>query len=159
MVLAKSRAGIELINYYDIPEDSINENQYTPLTGSYAIVRVGNKILIGYNKWRQQWEFPAGKIEEGETARAAAIRELYEETHQKVEELKFCGLFRIYDTKKKTYRFRAVYFGETDKLDEFDSEKNEEMTKIMLWNGEDDIGYFDEVDLKMVEMSIFNRFV
>ena len=31
--------------------------------------RGGDEDVVGYNTWRKQWEFPAGGIEEGETAK------------------------------------------------------------------------------------------
>lgn len=79
-IIVKNRSGWTLHEYIDIPEEKISG--YPNVTGAYAIVRVGGKYLIGYNSWRKQWEFPAGGIEKGETARQAAVRELYEETHQ-----------------------------------------------------------------------------
>lgn len=103
---------IEIIEYYDIQEDELYQNRNITPTSAYAIIEVQGKFLIGYNSYREQWEFPAGKIESGETAMEAARRELYEETHQIVDELAFCGLFKIYDKTKKEYRFRAVYRGE-----------------------------------------------
>lgn len=102
---------IEIIEYYDIQEDELYQNRNITPTSAYAIIEVQGKFLIGYNSYREQWEFPAGKIESGETAMEAARRELYEETHQIVDELAFCGLFKIYDKTKKEYRFRAVYRG------------------------------------------------
>jgi len=48
-----------------------------------------DKYVVGLNKYRKQWEFPAGGIEDGESAREAAIRELYEETHQRNNHLEF----------------------------------------------------------------------
>lgn len=33
----------------------------------------------GYGQWQGWWEFPGGKIEEGECARAALVREILEE--------------------------------------------------------------------------------
>lgn len=102
---------IEIIEYYDIQEDELYQNRNITPTSAYAIIEVQGKFLIGYNSYREQWEFPAGKIESGETAMEAARRELYEEMHQIVDELAFCGLFKIYDKTKKEYRFRAVYRG------------------------------------------------
>ena len=96
-MLAKNKSGWKLLEYVDIKEKDIEK--YSNVTGAYAILKVGDKYVVGYNGWREQWEFPAGGIDEGETAREAAIRELYEETHQRNEQLVFRGLFKVEDAK------------------------------------------------------------
>lgn len=47
-----------------------------------AIIRDGDKIFAtqrGYGEFKGGWEFPGGKIEEGETAQQALTREIREE--------------------------------------------------------------------------------
>ncbi len=148
-VIAKNRSGWILHEYINIPEEQISE--YQNVTGSYAVVKVGNKYLVGYNDWRKQWEFPAGGIEDGETARQAALRELVEETHQGNLNLEFKGLFKVTDSHGKQ-KYQAVYLGQKEALEPFAYSENDEMSKIRLWDMTEDIGYVDELDVAIVKM-------
>ena len=53
--------------------DSINEKKQI-----FATAR-------GYGEFKGQWEFPGGKIEEGETPEKALIREIWEELDTEIE--------------------------------------------------------------------------
>lgn len=53
-----------------------------------AIIRDGDKILAtqrGYGEFKDGWEFPGGKIEEGETPKQALLREIKEELDTLIE--------------------------------------------------------------------------
>ena len=147
-MLAKNKSGWKLIEYIDIKEDVII--QYHNVTGAYAILKVADKYVVGYNSWRKQWEFPAGGIDAGETAREAAIRELYEETHQKNEMLEFKGLFKVEDAKGNI-KYQAIFVCSQDELIPFERNDSDEMNEIKLWDMQD-IGYVDECDVKIVQM-------
>ncbi len=53
-----------------------------------AIIVNGNKVFAterGYGEFKGKWEFPGGKIEEGETKEDALKREIREELDAKIE--------------------------------------------------------------------------
>ena len=148
-MLAVNKNGWKLIEYIDIAEDEIN--QYQNVTGAYCILKIKDKYVVGYNGWRKQWEFPARGIDEGETAREAAIRELFEETHQKNEELEFKGLFKVEDTKGNM-KYQAIFVCHQEELHPFVHNDNDEMDEIRLWDMRENIGYVDECDVKIVQI-------
>lgn len=148
-MLAKNKSGWKLLEYIDVKEEDIEK--YPNVTGAYAILKIADKYVVGYNGWRKQWEFPAGGIDEGETAREAAIRELYEETHQRNKQLEFRGLFKVEDAKGNI-KYQAIFTCQQDELMSFEHTETDEMNEIMLWDMKEDIGYVDECDVKIVQM-------
>ena len=80
-----------------------------------------------------------------------AIRELYEETHQKNEMLEFKGLFKVEDAKGNI-KYQAIFVCSQDELIPFERNDSDEINEIKLWDMQEDIGYVDECDVKIVQM-------
>lgn len=148
-MIIKNKCGYELLEY--IPCDEQEIINYENITGAGIVVKVNDEFLIGFNNWRMQWEMPAGRIEKGESARQAAIRELFEETHQKVENIEFKGLFK----KKRPNGeivYMAIFLCVKDEIIPFIKKDDDENDEIKLWNLKENIGYVDEIDLKIIEI-------
>ncbi len=63
------------ISTYDL--GYCDESEYTRVV---CVCRYKDKYLFSYNKKREGWEIPGGHIEDGESWKDAAKREMYEET-------------------------------------------------------------------------------
>lgn len=53
-----------------------------------AVILQDEQVLAtqrGYGKYKDWWEFPGGKVEEGETPEAAIVREIREELDVRIE--------------------------------------------------------------------------
>ncbi|PIR88596.1 MAG: hypothetical protein COU09_01265 [Candidatus Harrisonbacteria bacterium CG10_big_fil_rev_8_21_14_0_10_44_23] len=80
----------------------------------------GRKFLLLYHG-RDYWNFPKGKLESEEKSRAAALREVEEETGLKETELKICGNFRTHEKfyyrsgKKNILKIVILFLAETKK--------------------------------------------
>ncbi len=65
-----------------------------------AVILHGGRIFAtqrGYGEFKDRWEFPGGKVEPGETAEQAIVREIREELETTVEPL------RLLDTIEEDY--------------------------------------------------------
>ncbi|MFT4690748.1 MAG: NUDIX domain-containing protein [Verrucomicrobiia bacterium] len=59
------------------------------VVGAAIFNEAGKILLIRTQKWSHKWGIPGGKIQRGETAEAAIIREAKEETNLDIEGLRF----------------------------------------------------------------------
>jgi 8-oxo-dGTP diphosphatase len=139
--------GLEFLEFIYTTEEELYN--YQPLSGSFAVIKCTDKYLMCYNVWRKQWELPAGRREEDETPKECAIRELYEETGQKILDLEFKGLLKSKKTINGEIKFNPVYFAKTEEIQPF--KENEEISKIKLWDLKEEIGYIDSVDIRILD--------
>lgn len=136
---------LEFVEFIKINEEEMEA--YERLAGSYAIIQVDDKVLFAFNRFRKRWELPAGKREMNETPKECAIRELFEETGQRVKQLEFQGLAKILNLNTKNVKHNPIYFSKVEHLTDFIP--NEEMERIILWDLISDIGPVDSVDLEI----------
>lgn len=146
MNITKSN-GLEFLEFINTTEEELYK--YQPLAGSFAVITCGDKYLMCYNVWRKQWELPAGRREGDETPKECAMRELYEETGQKVLDMEFKGLLKSKKIINGEIKFNPVYFARTEKIQPFI--ENEEISKIKLWDLREEIGYIDSVDIRILD--------
>jgi 8-oxo-dGTP diphosphatase len=73
-----------------------------------AIMWKGDKLLIAQRAEDDEcgllWEFPGGKLEEGETLEECIIREIKEELNLDIE------IIDVFSTSVYRFNFRAIYF-------------------------------------------------
>ncbi|MEK4628613.1 MAG: NUDIX hydrolase [Solibacillus sp.] len=122
---------------------------YQPIAGSFAVVKCSGKYLLCYNTWRKQWEIPAGQRDGNETAKECAIRELYEETGQVVNDMNFVGLMKVKNNLNGCVKYNPIYFTEIVQLQSF--LENDETSAIKLWDLTKNIRDIDEVDRHLLE--------
>lgn len=146
MIITKNN-GFQFLEFLFVKETEIYN--YHRLAGSYAVIKCDDKYLLCYNTLRKQWELPAGQRETNETPKDCAIRELYEETGQRVLNIEFKGLLKVKNVIKDEIKYNPVYFATLEKLQPF--QKNNETSEIQLWDLEQKIGHIDEVDLKIFD--------
>lgn len=155
MAIVTDAKGNKFLEFKIIREEELDKMPLdAPLTHSLIVVKYQCKYILMLNKWRKSWELPGGVIEQGETARECIIRELFEETNQKVIDVEFKGLMK-FDLQPsfhgpKRIEYGALFYRELDNLVDFI--ENDEAEKIILWDGSSDIGYIAEIDKKLIEL-------
>ena len=78
-MIVKDSAGNELLAVIDVSEE-LAEQQYSTVTHALLVVKIGEEYLLGWNRWRQDWEIFGGCKEEGETL-SPSERETFSKWH------------------------------------------------------------------------------
>ena len=99
-----SNAAASLIRFADLKEIFV-------VVG--IVIDQGKSILLSQRSadksFPYQWEFPGGKIEEGENSKIALKRELYEEINIEVDEMElFDEIVHEYDSFKANIQFFLI---------------------------------------------------
>src|SRR5690606_16344266 len=134
-----------------INEDQVDQvNLDFPITHSLVVARSREGFLLMFNSWKKHWEVPGGILEEGETLRECALREMLEETNQIPAEICFMGVmkFRLANGKTEYGGLFSAWIEEERSFSE-----NEEVEQIIFWDGKEEIGSIDEIDRFLVELA------
>ncbi len=147
----KARNGDELV-LYRAGVTTLDDTPDLPLIFACIVARYQGGVIFVFNSWRKEWELPAGLIEAGETPAEAAIRELEEESSQRVTSLTYAGiaLLRLSDG---VLEMGAIFTVELDALQPFTP--NSEESGLMVWDLEPpppSEGYVNELSIALAEM-------
>jgi len=132
-------------------EEAIEPRAHSPLVASLVVAEHEGKVLLVFNRKRQNWELPSGRIEADESPRDCAIRELFEESGQSVNSLDFVGLAKI-RVNNGNITFLAIYSVCLPVISVFQA--NEEIAMNTYWDFRSNIGYINEIDLSLAALVI-----
>ena len=150
MAIVVGREGNELLEFITGDESELAGNPCCkPLTFCVVVAKHKGRYLLVYDKGRAEWEVPGGMIDKGESPRRCAERELLEESNQTVPDLKFRGMMKFRLKPDGRIEYGMLYSGELLEFKDF--QENDEIREIVLWDEKTDIGYINEVDIKLLD--------
>lgn len=155
-MIIKDAKGNELLEVIQV-EESQAMDLYHPITHALVVVKIGDDYLLGWNKWRKNWEIFGGCIEEGETLRECIEREAFEEIGLQDVYYDFLGLMHYnmapgYFNPEWHEEYGGLYgvtlpFETLAEIEKFRTDK-EEVEKLAFYSevkGKEPIAAIDEV--------------
>lgn len=125
--------------YKDINSELDLGNKKIQVVHAYCFYE--GKIVLVYNERKGYWTPPGGKVEAGESAQDAVIREVKEETNINVIEQRFIGYQNITEPQGVVSQTRSVCIVEP--FGPFTGDPDGDITKIELIDPADYKKYFD----------------
>ena len=94
-MIFKAKNSAEIIEKLNISEDEALQS-LPNLNHALVIVKIDDDYLLGYHKWRDDWETFGGLIEDGESLRECIERECEEELGIRDMDFKYLGIVHYY---------------------------------------------------------------
>ena len=90
-MIVRDNKGNELLDIIYVDEGNA-DMKYEPINHCLAVVKIENDYLMGWNKWRQEWEIFGGCREDNETLKECIVRECQEELGLTGVDYEYLGL-------------------------------------------------------------------
>lgn len=122
-----------------------------------AVIVEDDKLLAtqrGYGDFKGKWEFPGGKIEQGETHKEALVREIKEELNADIEVLMFLTKVE-HDYEKFHLTMHTYVCSLKDKIEMVKHGDNEFEHDNMVWLDEK---HLDDVDWLPADIKVINAY-
>lgn len=122
-----------------------------------AVIVEDDKLLAtqrGYGDFKGKWEFPGGKIEQGETHKEALVREIKEELNADIEVLMFLTTVE-HDYEKFHLTMHTYVCSLKNKIEMVKHDDNEFEHDNMVWLDEN---HLDDVDWLPADIKVVNTY-
>lgn len=150
-LVTTSKGDILLEFHYGTELDIPPYDQHIPIPLALVIPKYQGKTLMIFNRWREEWELPGGKIEDDETPHDAAVRELAEETGQIVESVDYVGWMKFRLKPDDRLELGVLYTCILNELQSF--KPNDEASKIGFWDEHIQVyGHVNEIDVYLAQL-------
>lgn len=142
-----------LLDFWRCAESELDDlDPLIPLPTSLMVAEREGCVLMVHNTWRREWELPGGPIDEGETAREAAVREFREETGAEAGEVEFVGVGTVQLGHERRIEYAAIYRTWIDQLAGF--EPNDEIDEVQWWDLGSDLARLSPIDARLAELAL-----